>query len=161
VLTYSFVRRGDADDAAGSKSKFTLTATADGAAFAATATATATAEYRAGAYDWSARVSKAGTVTTVRTGTLEVLRNIAALGAGEDLRSHARRMLDAIERTLEGRATRADESYTIAGRSLTRTPLKVLAEARDHYRAEVAREDRAAAVAAGRNTERYVRTRFT
>lgn len=160
TLSYRFVRRGDADDAAGSSDKFDVAATADGAAFAVTVAATTTAGYRAGIYEWIARVSKAGVVTTVATGVLELARNIGAIGAGEDLRSHAQKVLDAIERVIEGRATKGDESYTIAGRSLTRTPFEDLRAAREYYRAEVAREQRKADLAAGRNTKRFVRARF-
>ncbi len=55
--------------------------------------------------------------------------------------THARRMLNAIEAALEGRASKDTESYTIEGRSLSRTPIPDLLRLRAIYRREVAAEE--------------------
>lgn len=58
-----------------------------------------------------------------------------------DGRSRNRRILDAIEATIEGRASKDAESYSIEGRSISRTPLDVLHKLAGHYRRAVAREE--------------------
>ncbi len=57
-----------------------------------------------------------------------------------DPRSHAERMLDAIEALLENRASKDVQSYAIAGRNLTKLTVDELQRWRRFYRSEVARE---------------------
>lgn len=71
-----------------------------------------------------------------------------------DRRSEARRILDAINARLEGRATKDVDSYTIEGRSLARTPLPDLLRLRRLYEATVAREE-------GRSLVSYRRVKLT
>ena len=67
----------------------------------------------------------------------------AALGADTaDPRSHAKITLEAVEAVIEGRATKDQENYSIAGRSLSRTPVADLLSLRDYYRTEFLREQR-------------------
>jgi hypothetical protein len=77
---------------------------------------------------------------TIESGVLEVeLR--ADLNFDTDLRTHARKVLDAINAVIEGRATKDQESYTIAGRTLTRTPLRELLALQKTYEEKVMREE--------------------
>ena len=73
-------------------------------------------------------------------GTLEVLPRYDQ-AANLDDRSHARKVLEAIEAVIEGRATKDQEEYTIGSRTLKRTPVKELLELRDKYRGEVHAEE--------------------
>ena len=59
-----------------------------------------------------------------------------------DPRSHAKITLDAVEAVIEGRATKDQENYSIAGRSACRTPVADLLSLRDYYRTEFLREQR-------------------
>jgi len=138
--------------------KITVNASASGDDHAVTVAAATTAGYAAGTYDWRARVSKAGEVYTVGEGRLTVRNAFSA--ATFDARTHARKTLDAIEAVIEGRASSAVAEYTIAGRSLKHIPVADLLALRDKYRAEVLREDAAAAVAAGLPDRRRVFVRF-
>lgn len=138
--------------------KITINASASGDDHAVTVSAATTAGYAAGSYDWRARVSKAGEVYTVGEGRITV-RN-AFGGSTFDARSHARKTLEAIEAVIEGRASSATLEYSIAGRTLKHIPMADLLSLRDKYRAEVAREDAAAAVAAGLPDKRRVFVRF-
>ena len=138
--------------------KITINASASGDAHAVTVSAATTAGYTAGTYDWRARVTKAGEVYTVGEGRLTV-RNAYA-GSTFDARSHARKTLEAIEAVIEGRASSSTLEYSIAGRSLKHIPAADLLALRDRYRAEVKREDAAAAVAAGLPDQRRVYVRF-
>ena len=138
--------------------KITINASASGDAHAVTVSAATTAGYAAGSYDWRARISKAGEVYTVGEGRITV-RN-AFGGATFDARSHARKTLEAIEAVIEGRASSEVSYYMIGNRQLRyMTPAELLT-LRDKYRAEVAREDAAAAVAAGLPDKRRVFVRF-
>lgn len=138
--------------------KISISASASGDDHAVTVAAATTANYAAGNYDWIARASKSGQVFTVGAGRITILPSLAASTA--DLRTHARKVLEAIEAVLEGRASQDVLEYQIAGRSLKRIPLADLLTLRDRYRAEVAREDAANRVALGLPDRRRVFVRF-
>lgn len=137
-----------------------IEATADGAAFAVTISAAETAHLAAGVYQLAGRVAKDGDQYTVYQGTLRVRQNVAGLESGNDTRSHARKVLDAIEAVIEKRATKDQESYTIEGRTLARTPIEALMRLRQAYRAEVKREERAERIAQGLGTRAKIKVRF-
>lgn len=109
--------------------------------------ASTTAAWAPGSYTWRARVSRAGQVITVDTGTMDVLPSFAA---ATDARSHAEKTLAAIEAYLERGDSHAAAQYEIAGRSLRRHPIPDLLVLRDRYRAEVLRERQAKSAGMGR-----------
>lgn len=150
TLTYRF------KNAAGG---FEVVAAADGDYFEATVAAATSTSIAAGVYAWQARVSSGTEYYTVDTGELEVLPNLfAGLAAtASDQRTHARKVLEAIEAVLEGRATTDQEEYTIGSRSLKRIPIADLLAFRDRYRMAVAREDQANGVPNNFGRDRYVR----
>ena len=131
---------------------FEITATASGDDFAITVAAATSAVYKAATYTWVSWV-EGGTSEkyTVATGTCEVLPDLRSTTATalQDVRSHARKVLDAIEAVIEQRATLDQDAYEINGRSLKRTPLADLIKLRQRYRAEVAAADRADKIARG------------
>ncbi|MNV44052.1 hypothetical protein D3C71_1357960 [compost metagenome] len=118
--------------------RYEIPTTSDGKAFRVVVSAQTTHSYAPGSYDWRARVTNAEEVYTVRTGRLTVA---PAFGAVGDVRSHARRTLDAIEALLEGRATSATAEYEINGRRLKYIPLNELHAMRTKYQREVAAEE--------------------
>lgn len=142
ALTYELVN---------SAQRYTVTAAASGSDHLVTISATATAAYASGTYTWRARVTKSDEVFTVGTGQLKV--NVSFSNVA-DMRSQARRTLEAIEATLEGRATSATEMYEIQTpgggmRKLKNVPVAELLTLRDRLRQDVAREDATARSAAG------------
>lgn len=141
---------------------FLVTASADGANHSITVAASTTTAYNEGRYDYIAWVESGAEKFTVRTGALQVLPDLRANAVANPLdgRSHARRVVEAIEAVIEGRATKDQEAYTIAGRSLQRTPIEQLIMFRDRYRLEVRREEQAQRVAAGLDSGRGVFVRF-
>lgn len=153
VLTYRF------KNAAGG---FEIVANADGDYFAVTVAASATEEFTAGRYRWQAQVTLSGVKKTVDTGTFEVLPGLFIDDAETalDQRSHARKVLDAIEALLEGRASKDQMEYSIAGRSLKRTPIPDLLVLRDRYLAEVRSEAAAERAANGLPDKRRIYVRF-
>lgn len=134
-------------------------AVADGADYTATITATASTGYSEGEYHYQAFVTKGSERFTVDNGKITIKKNFADSGNYDD-RTHAKIVLDAIESVIEGRATKDQESYTIAGRSLARTPIPDLLMMRSRYKAEVVREDRADRIRRGLGHTGRVKVRF-
>lgn len=144
TLTYTLVKSG---------AKITIPSAADGDEHAVSLPAATTAAWAPGVYAWQARVTSGTDAYTVRTGSLEILENFAALAdGGMDTRSHAKRTLDALEAWIEGRALGVAE-YEIAGRKMKYIPIADLLLLRDRYRREV----RAQSGANGRSGRIYVR----
>jgi len=118
----------------------TVTASASGDDHAVTITAAQSLTWNEGDYWWAAYATTGAERYEVVTGTLTVTKNFAATDAVADQRSHAKKVLDAIEATIEGRASRDQQAYTIAGRSLALTPIESLLKLKQEYRAEYAKE---------------------
>lgn len=148
VLTYTLVN---------ATQRITFSATAQGDDHLVTVAAATTAAWAAGAYDWRATASLAGEVFTVGGGRISIA---PAFSAAVDARSQARRSLDAVEATLEGRASSSTAEYEIAGRRLKHIPVPELLQLRDRLRMDVRGEDAAAAVAAGLQRPGRVYVRF-
>lgn len=116
-----------------------------------------TSAFVSGVFQYVLRVSDGTDKYEIRSGTLRVLANVDHL-QNHDGRSHARRMLDAIESTLEGRASAAADELTVGGRTIKRTPIPELLRLRGLYRQEVASEEAAAGLQSG--ASRVIKTRF-
>jgi hypothetical protein len=137
ALTYTLVNAAQ---------RVTFTAAAQGDSYLVNVLPATTAAWVKGDYSYRASVSKAGEVFTVATGRISIA---AAFSAAQDDRSQARRTLEAINATLEGRATSATAEYEIAGRKLKYIAVPELLSLRDRLRRDVAAEDAATLAAAG------------
>ena len=152
VVTYAIVRDG---------TRIAITSTNNGdGTHLVNVPASTTASWTAGAYHWQAYATKAATSEryTVAAGQIIVDANFA-VGA-VDARTHAQKTLDALEATLEGRATSDQMAYSIGGRSISKMSPEQLLTWRDKYRAEVAAEAKAQKIAAGAGGAGTVRVRF-
>jgi hypothetical protein len=119
-------------------------ATADGDAFDVTIPASTTNGWAADDYTVQEYVSKGSERFTIGTTLLRILPNIAAITTGGlDTRSHARKLLDAIEAWLESQAPVAG-AMEINGRKISYYPIAELLKLRDRYRMEVINEVSAA-----------------
>lgn len=136
-----------------------ISGSADGDDYTVTISASTSNGYTVGEYHYMAYVTKGSERFAVDEGRIEVVANFADSG-NYDARTHPEIVLDAIEAVLENRASKDQESYTIAGRSLNRTPLEDLISLRDKYKSEVIQQQRADRVARGLGTSATVRTRF-
>lgn len=135
TLAYRFV---------GESAPFTLTCDAN---FGVTLNS---ASMGSGTWTWTAAVTVAGERSTVGSGMVQVRPDPFAILAATDTRSHARRVLEAVEAVIEGRATEAHYSTTMdGGRSVTSLTPQQLADFRERYAAKVAAEDHAARMDAG------------
>lgn len=117
-----------------------------------------TANWAAGEYSWWSYVETGTERYTVDSGLVKILPNPASI-TPHDLRSHARKMLDAVEAAIEALNLKA-KAYTIGSRSYTRAELPELITLRDRYRREVADEDAREKLAAGLPNPRDVYIRF-
>lgn len=120
-------------------SSIDLEATVDGERHVIHEAGAVTGEYEAGLYAYAVRVTDGEDVIEIEAGMIEISADLAAVPEGHDPRGHAQRALAAIEAVLEKRATKDQESYSIAGRSLSRTPIADLIQMREYYRKEVQR----------------------
>lgn len=116
-----------------------LTATGEGTLYQVQVSAAASAQWAPGDYVFSCFVVNGDDRQTLGTGRLSIMPDLATSNP-MDIRSHAKRMLDAIEATMEKRATKDQQSYEIEGRRLDRIPIQELMKLRDRYRREYNRE---------------------
>ena len=123
--------------------------------------AATSANYTVGIYQWNLYVTRTSDSERVRldSGSWEVVQNIA-LDTSTDPQSHARKVLWAIEATIEGRATVDQSSYSIAGRSLSRMSIDELLLFRDRYKSEWITEKRLQRAQKGYGHDGIILTRF-
>lgn len=139
---------------------FSTAAAASGASHLVTIAAATTLGQVPGRYRLIGITTKASERATVYDGECLLGRNFAEDLAGFDTRSHARKCLEAIEAVLEGRASRSDLTYSIAGRQVGHYTLKELIEARDYWASKVLEEERQALIDAGQGPKHHIAVRF-
>jgi len=129
---------------AGSGAALTVDATVaeNGADYDLLVPAASTADWTAGKWSYAMWVVSGAERYTVETGIITVQANLATAETGIDLRSHAKKTLDALEAMIEGKAGRDVQSYSINGRQLQHYSIPDLIMLRDKYRAEYANEQR-------------------
>lgn len=123
--------------------------------------ATTTAGWSAGDYAVTAIATKDPDKFLVWSGWIKVNPDLTtSIPEGYDPRSHVKRVLDAIEAVIEGRASRDQQSLEIDGYRLDRTPLTDLLALRSKYLQEYRAEKQAADLAKGLETGNRVLVRF-
>jgi len=115
-----------------------------------------TITYQPGIYWWQCFARSGDDQHLVASGQIEVKANLATL-EHYDGRSHVKKVLDAIEYTILGKASRDQLSYSIAGRSLSRMNPSELLEWRDKYKAEYVQLQRKS----GTLKDQIIKVRFT
>ena len=121
----------------------TINASLSSGVYVVEVSASTSAGYDSGDYSWAALIVRDSDSERIRIGygTLTVKPNPATSLA--DARSHARKVYDAIKAVIEGRASKDQESYSIAGRSLSRTSIPDLLLLHDKYQKMVKAEEQA------------------
>lgn len=102
-----------------------------------TITAAVSATFTAGTYSYQAYVTSGSIRRCVASGTIEARANFSTQTSGYDFRSHAQKMVDAIEALIEGRATKDQEQLTHGSVSISKIPFPELIRIRDLYKAEL------------------------
>lgn len=122
-----------------------------------------TSTWASGEYKWiveaSATIDAATETYIADEGTILLQADLSA-ATTSDTRTHAKKVLEAVEAVLENRATQDQSSYSIAGRSLSRTPVGDLLILRDRYQSIVKREEREERRKRGLSNPDSVWTRF-
>jgi hypothetical protein len=94
----------------------------------------------AGRYQWAERLTNTNTHEVVDPNLdslqLVVEADVSTASAGAFI-SHIERSLPIIEAAIEGRLTADIETYTLAGRMVSKIPIKELLVLRGHYRAKL------------------------
>ena len=152
TLRYDFVKDGD-------KQSVTATDGGDGSHLV-TISASQSADFTPGIYHWQATVSDGTDRYTVATGRIEVKPDFVAVQNGYDARSHVRKVLDALEATILGKASKDQMSYTIAGRSLARMSPGELLKWKNHYETLYRQEIAAEKLANGERPAGRIMVRF-
>lgn len=149
TLTYALVN---------SSALIEITASADDDDFLVSIAAATTAVYTAGTYDWQAYVTKDLKRYQVDSGVMEILPNFAAAESGLDARSHVKKVLDALEAMIEGKASQDQLSYAIGGRSISKLSPQEVIDWRDAYAQMYQRELRKLH---GQGERRTVKVKFS
>lgn len=147
VLSYALVN---------ASGQIAFSATADGQYHLVNVPVATSSVWPAGEYSWQAYVTKDGERHTVGAGHIEVRRNFAAEALGRDARSHARKVLDALKATMEGKASVDQLAVSIRGRSISRLNPSELIKWIDFYEKQVAREDAEDRVRRGLSSPRKI-----
>lgn len=118
--------------------KFEVTAIGENNYYVIRLSCEETSKYVPATYWWQSRVIQEDTQYIIESGELIIKPNLALLD-NYDGRSHVKKVLDALEATILGKASRDQLSYSISGRSLSRLSPSELLKWRDIYKAEYAR----------------------
>lgn len=129
-----------------------ITSTQSGDSHMVELSAATTASFTAGNYWYQAYVEKGAERYTVDEGSIEIKNDLSAVSSSYDGRIHARKVLDALEATIENRATLDQQSYSINGRSLSRMTGDELISWLKFYRREVKTAQRDEDIRKGRTT---------
>jgi len=152
TLTYEFVQTNEHQNVTGSDN-------GDGTHLVAITPATSN-KFKPGYIRYVGYVDNGTDRYTMRNGGITVRAEYDQRVSGYDGRSHARKMLAAIEAVLEESATDDQLSMSINGRSVTVMNKLELVQLRNEYVEYVRQEDDANKVARGLATGRQVLTRF-
>lgn len=96
----------------------------------------------------------------IGSGVMSVLPDLTDVSS-YDGRSHVKKVLDAIEAVIENRATKDQESYSFAGRSLSRTPIQDLITLRNTYKGLYDAELAQVRIASGQKGSTRILARLT
>lgn len=135
----------------------------DGDGFRVDLTTVQTASLLPGFYRWQAFVARGGPPAErelVGAGALEVCLDFLTSSATGQQKSFARRMVEAIQAQLEGRATDGQASMSINGRSISRIPILELEQILTRFEARLRAEEAALAQGATPGKRRPVKVRF-
>ena len=139
-----------------------ITASADGDNHEVDVATTVSTDWIPATYSYQSFATKSGDQKPVGSGSIVICPYLGDVTATYDGRSVAKRILDAINATMENRASRDEQRYVLqaVGRSLDRITIPDLILFRNYWLAEVQKEEVAAKIAAGKNTGRNVLIRF-
>lgn len=137
---------------------FTLTATESNDEYIVETSSTTS--YTAGEYNWVSYITRSSDSARIKLseGFTEIQQNYATTTSS--VRSHAKKVLDAIEAVIENRATMDQSSMSIAGRSLSRLTIDELMTFRNQYKTEYLKEVKQARIKNKKDSGNSIKVRF-
>lgn len=152
VLTYALVI---------ASTRIILTATDNGdGSHLITVSAADSAGYAAGIYHWQAYATKGTERYQVGKGRLEIKPDFASQSTGYDNTSHVKNVLDALEATILGKASKDQMSYTINGTTVARMTPEEIIKWQNHYKILYKQELQAESISNGDAPSNKGRVRF-
>jgi F0F1-type ATP synthase epsilon subunit len=121
---------------------------------------TDTSSYTKGEYNWVSYITRTSDSARIKIseGFTEIQDNYATTTTS--VRSHAKKVLDAIEAVIENRATMDQSSMSIAGRSLSRLTIDELLTFRNRYKSEYLKEIKKARLKNNKASGNSIKARF-
>ena len=136
-----------------------ITASESGSDYLVNVGSATTANYAIGTFHWSAFITKTGGERKqIDSGKFEVVGNLAASSA--DPRSHAAKMVDFLETTLESLAQKLTTAYSVSDRSNTLRSIEDTRGELNYYRTVYNREVQKDRALSGRKTGQNILVRF-
>lgn len=156
---YSLSYKFNCDSGGGGSHTFTINASTGSDNYNISVGSSTTANYNPHNYLWQAYITRSSDSERIKVdnGKLTLISNFVS--DTSDQRSHAKKVLDAIESVIEGTASRKEASYSIAGRSLSLTPIASLLSLRAQYRALYKNEVYRDRIKSGKPTGKIIKTR--
>ncbi len=116
------------------------------------------AKYPAGDYSYQAHITNGMERYQVDSGMIKIVADFATQKDGHDPRSHVKKVLDALEAAIEGRASKTQMFQTVGGVQIQHMPLSDQIRLRNKYAAKYRQEQ----IAAGNiKSRRIVKSRFS
>jgi hypothetical protein len=137
-----------------------ITAGADGQGHLVDIDAATTAAWAAGDYRWQSYATKGAERYTLDSGAVEILPNFAAQASGYDARPHIYKVRDALEAVIEDRATEAQSSMSIGGRTISEFSHTELMEAQKENARRIMIHERKERRKRGQATGSTIKARF-
>ena len=133
--------------------KIAIDAVADGTDHLVELPNSTTADYESGEYRWKAHVSNDdGERYEVDSGSVEITEDYASQTRGMDARSHVKKVLDALEASIEGRASKTQMQQTVGGVQVQHIELADQIKLRDRYAIRYRKELAASGKGSSRRT---------
>jgi hypothetical protein len=154
TLSYFARKDGSGTDA------FSATATANGTEFVVEISSSISANLIAGTYRWSSFLTRNADSERIEMGSGVFTLHPDKASSTDDPRNHTKKVLDAIEAVIEGRAGKDQESLSVEGMTLQRTPLSDLIALHSKYKGIYVRETRAQRMRDGLSHSGKIYTRF-
>ncbi len=142
-----------------STSKITITASADSDDYSIAVAPATTAGYTAGDYKYQTTVTDGTDTYLVEDGNVTITPSFAA-GTVLDTRSHVKITLDALEATIEGKASSDQQLLMVGGRQIMSWSPTELLKWRSQYKTEYTAELNKARQDKGLTSGRKIKVRF-
>ena len=137
-----------------------ITASESGDDYLVEVASATTASYTAGTYSWSAFITRSADSQRIQIDSGDhVIKTILATSTAST-RTHAEKMVDHLESTLESLAQKLTTSYSVSDRSNTLTSMEDVRNQLDYYKGKVKSELNKARVKSGLRTDSNLLLRF-